>query len=227
MYNVHLCPGGGLTRTRRTAQVTSVLTCICKQYKYRSCTCQSLAWVHSGTTKFRCWAKQDLLVLGTNEDEQWGAVDGEPHTLLILSCNYGLSFFTLYFQFTVVFIVKPKGRHAAGQNVVSELRIVNIKPCNLQNAFVIFSSNFSFSTDCHESGAQRKLENASGWTLWWGMFIQTCCGPVDCVITVLLPFYQPVLSLCHINLEWMCLCGTVQNYKNRKWMNKQTTWSND
>lgn len=77
--------------------------------------------------------------------------------LFIFFCNYGLSFFTLYFHSAVVFSFFPffffsegkkkQNEHAAGLNAMFELRIVNTKPCNLQNAFVIFTSNFSFSTE--------------------------------------------------------------------------------
>lgn len=43
------------------------------------------------------------LMWGTNEDEQMRVPDGDSLSLFVLSCNYGLSFFTLYFQSAVVF----------------------------------------------------------------------------------------------------------------------------
>lgn len=69
-------------------------------------------------------------------------------------CNYGLSlFFTLYLKLAVVFspfflffFFASSEEKASGPNAMLMLRIVNTKPCNLPNAFVIFTSNFSGST---------------------------------------------------------------------------------
>lgn len=57
---------------------------------------------------------------------------------------YFLSFFLFFFLWRKR---KNQKQKAAGLNAMLELRIVNTKPCNLQNAFVIFTSNFSFSTE--------------------------------------------------------------------------------
>lgn len=43
------------------------------------------------------------LMWETNEDEQMRIPDGDSLSLFILSYNYGLSLFTLYFQLAVVF----------------------------------------------------------------------------------------------------------------------------
>lgn len=88
-----------------------------------------------------------------DENSWWGLT----LPLFILYCNYGPSFFTLYLKLAVVFSPffflffweqeKNQKQKAAPLNSMLKLRIVNTKPCNLQNAFVIFTSNFSSSTE--------------------------------------------------------------------------------
>lgn len=91
-----------------------------------------------------------------------------PLSFLILCSNYGLSGFALYLQPALVFLrffpakieKKQTRKHPAGLNAEPELRIVNTRPCNLQNAFVIFTSNFSFSTDGAPRTERRRQRNA-------------------------------------------------------------------
>lgn len=98
-----------------------------------------------------------MVPCGTNEDEQMRIPDGDSLSLsssftvimalLFLLCTWSRLWHFLVFFFFFEDKKKNQKQKAAPLNAMLKLRIVNTKPCNLQNAFVIFTSNFSFSTE--------------------------------------------------------------------------------